>query len=181
MNTTLQDLGVTSGDVYLLISYLITAVFFVLGLKLMSHPETARKGNFWAAGGMGLAMVATLFLYRTPEEHAIPAINVMVILAAIAVGGVLGVVIARKVTMDGHAATGFLFQCNRGWGFGAGCPDGIFQPGQRIGSCYLARAGYRRHCFQRQHDMVTGARLSYVLLAAGTDLRHHVRDAYRRG
>ncbi len=179
MNTTLQDLGVTSGDVYLLISYLITAVFFVLGLKLMSHPETARKGNFWAAGGMGLAMVATLFLYRTPEEHAIPAINVMVILAAIAVGGVLGAVIARKVTMTAMPQLVSFF--NRGWGFGAGCPDGIFQPGQRIGSCYLARAGYRRHCFQRQHDMVTGARLSYVLLAAGTDLRHHVRDAYRRG
>lgn len=99
MNTTLHDLGINSGDVYLLMSYLLAAIFFVVGLKLMSHPETARKGNFYAAGGMGLAMVTTLFLYRTPAGHTIPTLNVIVILAAIAVGSVLGAVIARKIKM----------------------------------------------------------------------------------
>ena len=59
METTLYDLGVTAGDVFLEISYLLAAIFFVIGLKLMSHPESARKGNFWAGGGMGLAMVTT--------------------------------------------------------------------------------------------------------------------------
>ena len=45
METTLQDLGITAGDVILEISYLVAAILFVIGLKLMSHPESAKKGN----------------------------------------------------------------------------------------------------------------------------------------
>ena len=45
-------------------SYLIAATCFVWGLKLLSKPETARKGNFWAAAGMVLAMITTLFLHE---------------------------------------------------------------------------------------------------------------------
>jgi len=41
--------------------YVLSVVFFILGMKWMSHPSTARKGNFTAALGMGLAMVATIF------------------------------------------------------------------------------------------------------------------------
>ena len=40
------------------ISYLTTAILFVIGLKLLSKPETARAGNRWAAGGMILAIIA---------------------------------------------------------------------------------------------------------------------------
>ena len=35
------------------ISYLLTAVLFILGLKRMSHPTTARSGIWWAGGGYG--------------------------------------------------------------------------------------------------------------------------------
>jgi hypothetical protein len=45
-------------------SYLIAAIMFVVGLKFMSHPETSKKGNFWAASGMVLAMITTLVLHK---------------------------------------------------------------------------------------------------------------------
>ena len=46
----------------LTIIYLIASVTFILGLKMLSHPETARKGNLVAAGGMTLAIFGTIFL-----------------------------------------------------------------------------------------------------------------------
>lgn len=99
METTLYDLGVTAGDVFLEISYLLAAIFFVIGLKLMSHPESARKGNFWAGGGMGLAMVTTLFLHTDETGAHIGMTNVIVIIIAIAIGAILGSLVARKVKM----------------------------------------------------------------------------------
>ncbi len=95
----MQDLGVTAGDVFLEISYLVAAVLFVIGLKLMSHPESARRGNFWAAGGMLLAMVTTMFLHRNANGEHINYINIVVIVVAIAVGAVAGSFIARRVKM----------------------------------------------------------------------------------
>tara|TARA_B100000497_G_C7430954_1_gene269240 strand:+ start:170 stop:427 length:258 start_codon:yes stop_codon:yes gene_type:complete len=83
METTLYDLGVTAGDVFLEISYLLAAIFFVIGLKLMSHPESARKGNFWAASGMGLAMITTLFLHRDASGNLISLTNGMVVVISI--------------------------------------------------------------------------------------------------
>lgn len=99
MDTTLQDIGVSAGDVFLEISYLVAAVLFVIGLKLMSHPESARKGNFWAAGGMGLAMITTLFLHRDASGSHIALTNVIVIVIAIVVGGFMGTIVARKIKM----------------------------------------------------------------------------------
>ncbi len=99
MNITLQDLGITSGDVILEISYLVAAVLFVYGLKLMSHPETAKKGNLWAAAGMGLAMVTTLFLHRDADGKTIGMTNALIVVAAIAVGSIAGAVIARRIKM----------------------------------------------------------------------------------
>ena len=42
------------------ISYLIASITFILGLKMLSSPETARRGNLIAAFGMTLAIVATI-------------------------------------------------------------------------------------------------------------------------
>jgi len=99
MEETLQSLSVTRGDVFLDISYLVSAILFVFGLKLMSHPESARRGNFWAAGGMGLAMITTLFLYRDASGNNIPLSNGTVIVIAIVIGSVLGTVVARRIKM----------------------------------------------------------------------------------
>ena len=59
------------GQVVLEYSYLLSAIMFVIGLKLQSHPETARKGNFWAASGMILAMITTLILNKNGAGEGI--------------------------------------------------------------------------------------------------------------
>ena len=99
METTLLDLGVTAGDVILEFSYLVAAILFVIGLKLMSHPLSAKRGNFWAATGMILAMVTTLLLHRDSSGNSIPLTNALVVVAAIVFGSIIGIVIARRIKM----------------------------------------------------------------------------------
>ena len=41
--------------------YIISAAFFIFGLKMLSSPATARKGNLLSASGMFLAVIAVLF------------------------------------------------------------------------------------------------------------------------
>ena len=48
--------------------YLIASVTFIIGLKMLSHPESARKGNLIAAAGMGLAIIGTIFFYQDPAS-----------------------------------------------------------------------------------------------------------------
>lgn len=98
MNTL--SITVTNGEIILEFSYLLAAIFFVVGLKLLSHPESARRGNLWAASGMLLAMVTTMILHRDGETgEGIKTANLIIILVAIAFGAVIGAVIARKVKM----------------------------------------------------------------------------------
>ena len=99
MYTTLETLGVTTGDVILEFSYLVAAIFFVIGLKQLSHPETARQGNRWAAAGMLLAMITTLVLHRDAAGAGIQSTNIIIILITIAAAAVLGSYIARTVRM----------------------------------------------------------------------------------
>ncbi len=73
--------------------YLVTAALFILGLKRMSSPVTARSGILWAGAGM---LVATLITFLTP---GIDPTNYWLILAAIAVGGVLAWVSGKRVAM----------------------------------------------------------------------------------
>ena len=44
------------------LSYLLGSVTFIIGLKMLSHPDSARKGNLVAAFGMTIAIFATIFL-----------------------------------------------------------------------------------------------------------------------
>lgn len=89
----------TLGSALLEFSYLLAAIFFVWGLKLLSHPETARKGNFWAAAGMILAMITTLFLHEDNDGSRFGLMNVLVIVVTIAIGTVIGLVISKRVKM----------------------------------------------------------------------------------
>jgi H+-translocating NAD(P) transhydrogenase subunit beta len=89
----------TIGDTLLELSYLVAALLFVVGLKMLSHPESARRGNLWAFAGMALAMATTLLLHRDGEGKGISIANIWIILAAIGVGAAIGWVIARKVKM----------------------------------------------------------------------------------
>lgn len=87
------------GQIVLEYSYLLSAVMFVIGLKLQSHPKTARKGNFWAASGMILPMITTLILNKNATGEGIGMVNIIAILLIIAAGTVVGSVMARKVKM----------------------------------------------------------------------------------
>lgn len=76
--------------------YILSSVLFILGLKMLSHPLTARRGNFLAAIGMVMAIVATITLHRKDGE---PVGNTGYILIAMVIGTVIGWVIARRVKM----------------------------------------------------------------------------------
>lgn len=80
----------------LTICYLIGSVTFILGLKMLSHPDTARRGNLVAAFGMTIAIIGTIFLY---ENDGVKLGNYGWIFAAIALGTVAGTMIAKKVKM----------------------------------------------------------------------------------
>ncbi len=48
----------------LTLCYLIASVTFIIGLKMLSNPASARKGNLLAAAGMTIAILGTIFLYE---------------------------------------------------------------------------------------------------------------------
>jgi NAD(P) transhydrogenase subunit beta len=82
----------------LTIIYLIASVTFILGLKMLSHPETARRGNLIAAAGMTLAVFGTIFIYKDPfTEQRLH--NYGWIFGGLVIGGVIGVLAAKKVKM----------------------------------------------------------------------------------
>lgn len=86
----------TAGISILEIIYVLASVMFIIGLKMLSHPLTARRGNFIAATGMVLAIVATVIFHRKDGE---PIGNIGLILAAIVIGTIIGWVIAKRVKM----------------------------------------------------------------------------------
>jgi H+-translocating NAD(P) transhydrogenase subunit beta len=91
--------AVSTGDILLEISYLIAALLFVYGLKRLSHPETARRGNLWAAGGMILAMITTALLHKDDAGNNIPMVNLFIIIIAVGIGATTGWIVARRVKM----------------------------------------------------------------------------------
>ncbi len=84
-------------DFILEISYLIASITFILGLKMLSSPESARSGNLIAAAGMLIAIVATIFFHQDSEGHSIS--NITWIIAAMILGTVIGYLMAVKVQM----------------------------------------------------------------------------------
>jgi NAD(P) transhydrogenase subunit beta len=99
----------------LTIIYLIGSVTFIIGLKMLSHPETARKGNLIAAAGMTLAIFGTIFIYRDPYTEERLG-NYTWIFGGLIVGGIIGVVSARKVKMTAMPEMVSLFN-----GMGGAC------------------------------------------------------------
>ena len=76
---------------YSILAYLISGVFFILALRGLSSPETARRGNIYGISGMVIAIVATLLL---------PGIeSYVLIVLGILIGGIIGTSIALKIKM----------------------------------------------------------------------------------
>ena len=73
------------------LAYLVAAICLILGIKRLSHPRTARSGNWIAAVGMAIAVGFT-FLIKEIDTY-------WLMLAGIVVGSVVGVVAARMVRM----------------------------------------------------------------------------------
>src|ERR1041384_73403 len=73
------------------IAYLVSAVCFIIGLKLLGSPATARRGNQIAGLGMAVAVVATFFM---PGMS-----NHLLILVGLAIGAAVAVFPARTVKM----------------------------------------------------------------------------------
>src|SRR5258706_8532073 len=79
----------------LTVCYLIGSATFIIGLKMLSHPERARRGNLIAAAGMIIAILGTIFLYRDDEGYPLPNYGWM--FCGIFIGGIIGTLAAKKV------------------------------------------------------------------------------------
>lgn len=73
------------------LSYLISAILFIVGLKMLSSPKTARTGNFYSAIGMLIAICATLF-----DKNII---SYQFIIIGLLVGSLIGAILAITVKM----------------------------------------------------------------------------------
>ncbi|HEY9381802.1 MAG TPA: NAD(P)(+) transhydrogenase (Re/Si-specific) subunit beta [Burkholderiales bacterium] len=69
--------------------YLVASVLFILALKGLSSPTTSRRGNLFGMIGMAIAVLTTLTMTQ----------SVVAILIAIAIGGTVGAIVAKKVEM----------------------------------------------------------------------------------
>ncbi len=97
----------------LTLCYLIGSITFIIGLKMLSHPETARKGNLIAAAGMTISIFGTIFLY---QENGTSLHNYGWIFAALVIGTIVGTLAARKVKMTSMPELVSLFN-----GMGGAC------------------------------------------------------------
>ena len=96
------------------ICYLFASICYILGLKMMAGPKTARNGNLLAAAGMTLAIFATIFLYQ--DESGTNLGNHIWIFGGIIIGTVAGWLAAKKVQMTAMPQMVSLFN-----GMGGAC------------------------------------------------------------
>lgn len=121
-------------DTALLIAYLIGSITFIIGLKRLSHPETARAGNLLAAFGMVLAIFATIFLYKNDSGQTLG--NYEWIFGGLLIGTIAGTLMAKRVQMTAMPEMVSLFN-----GMGGACAmlisivefDHLFSGGQVAG------------------------------------------------
>lgn len=92
--------------------YLFGSVTFILGLKMLGKPESARKGNLWAAVGMTIAIAGTIII----KGSNISPIIYVLLFSAFAIGGIIGWMVAKKVKMTAMPQLVSLFN-----GMGGAC------------------------------------------------------------
>ena len=83
-------------SVFIELTYLVASVLFIFGIKGLTHPRTAVRGNLLGSGGMLLAVVATL-----ANHHVLGVGNqgLILILAGVVLGSVIGTTVALKIQM----------------------------------------------------------------------------------
>ncbi len=130
----------------------MAALLFIVGLKRMSSPKTARQGIVWAGLGM---LVATLITLLWPGMH-----NYVLILAAMGIGTVLAWITGKRVAMTDMPQMVAIYN-----GMGGGAAAGIaavelFKGGESaLAIVGTGRAGRpdRRDLVQRQHHRLRQA------------------------
>lgn len=110
--------------------YLVASILFILGLKGLTHPRTAVRGNLAAAGGMLLAVVVVLL------DRAI--VSYELILAGLVVGTAAGVPMALRVPMTAMPELVALFN-----GFGGGAS--VLVAGAALIETILVASGFSTH------------------------------------
>lgn len=98
----------------LTLCYLIGSVTFILGLKMLSNPASARKGNLVAAAGMTIAIAGTIFLYTDEDGKKLG--NYGWIFGGLLIGSIVGTLAAKKVKMTAMPEMVSLFN-----GMGGAC------------------------------------------------------------
>ena len=98
----------------LTICYLIGSITFIIGLKMLSNPASARKGNLLAAAGMTIAILGTIFLYQDVETGYLN--NYAWIFGGLVIGAIIGTLAAKKVKMTAMPEMVSLFN-----GMGGAC------------------------------------------------------------
>ena len=76
-------------------AYLLSGVLFILALKGLSSPVTARKGNTYGMIGMTIAVVTTLLGHGSGVDFS----SYTNLIIAVAIGGAIGSILARKISM----------------------------------------------------------------------------------
>src|SRR3989442_7213966 len=146
--------------------YLLAAVLFILGLKQLSSPRTARNGNYTAAAGMVIALGATV-----PQLHFTTA-GAIIVLVGVLVGAAVGTIGARQVKMTAIPQMVALFNGAGGGAaalvavsellkFGSHPPINETLPSVFsivIGSVSFARSPV---AFSKLHELMTGAPITY--------------------
>lgn len=79
----------------LTVIYIISSVLFIIGLKMMGNPKSARKGNQVSAVGMTFAIAGTIFLHTGPISFVV----YLLIFLALVIGTVIGWTTAKRVQM----------------------------------------------------------------------------------
>ncbi|MCJ8192010.1 NAD(P)(+) transhydrogenase (Re/Si-specific) subunit beta [Sphingomicrobium aestuariivivum] len=83
--------GAAAAPAWVMLAYLVAGVCFILALRGLSSPESSRRGNMYGMAGMAIAMITTLVTHEIA--------SLIEILIAIAIGGAIGLTVARRIAM----------------------------------------------------------------------------------
>ena len=128
------------------IGYLLSAALFIFGLKKLGHPRTAPRGNQYGALGMLVAVLTTI----VSMQMASGGMNWELIIAGLAVGSIIGIIMAVKVEMTGMPELVALFN-----GFGGAA------------SALVALSETWKYIEDTRLTLPTGLTLQVVVVAAG--------------
>ncbi|MEE3084320.1 MAG: NAD(P)(+) transhydrogenase (Re/Si-specific) subunit beta [Candidatus Thermoplasmatota archaeon] len=128
------------------IGYLLSAALFIFGLKKLGHPRTAPRGNQYGAMGMLVAVLTTI----VSMQMASGGMNWELIIAGLAVGSIIGIIMAVKVEMTGMPELVALFN-----GFGGAA------------SALVALSETWKYIEDTTLTLPTGLTLQVVVVAAG--------------